>query len=134
MVGVKMSTVKVKTLDRKTYPWGYGSYAEGRLGWRGDEMTGRLKVLFSDRWTDGRRHRFARGKSDVQDVTVFADGKVRIILQGWGGAKFFLKHVRCYRDGFITGLKHEKNGVSMVTLALRKEISLPGKDGFRDWP
>jgi len=133
-VGVKMATVKIKERNPDAYPWGYGSYAEGRLGWHGDDMTGRLTVVFSDRRRSGTLARFSPDKTDIEDVTVFADGKVRIVLVTWGSTALWLESVTCYSDGFITGVRREANGVAMVSLALRKEIMHPGKDGFRDWP
>ncbi len=133
-VGVKMAAVKIRERNPERYPWGHGSYAEGRLGWHGDELTGRLKVLFSDRRSAQSNRRFDPARSDVQDVTVYADGRVRVVLVSWGNTSLFLQDVRCYQDGFITGVKREGNGTSMVSLALRKEVIRPGRDGFRDWP
>ena len=132
-VGVKMAVVKIRERNPDRYPWGHGSYSEGRLGWHGDDMTGRLRTLFSDRRSsDG--HRFAPDKSDLKDVTVFADGRVRVVLVSWGSATFFLEDVKCFRDGFIAGVMREANGVSLVSLALRREIMHPATDGFRGWP
>lgn len=133
-VGVKMATVKIKDRNPDTYPWGYGSYTQGRLGLHGSEMTGRLTVLFSDRRAPATQDPFWPAKADIDDVTVFADGRVRIVLVSWGSATLWLEDVTCYTDGFITGIRREGNGVSMVSLALRKEIMHPGRDDFRKWP
>jgi hypothetical protein len=132
-VGVKMSAVKLRESNPETYPWGHGSYAEGRLGWHGNDLTGRLKVLFSDRRTaDGDR--FDRGKADVQDVTVSRDGRVRITLVTWGNTELVLERVTAQGNGLFNGIVREGNGVSLVTLLLRKEVMRPDRDGFRDWP
>jgi|SRR6266850_205719 len=80
-IGIKMAVVKIRETDPNTYPWGYGFYAEGRLGWHGDDMTGRLTVLFSDQKSSDGRYRFNPQKSNIQDITVFKDGRVRIVLR-----------------------------------------------------
>lgn len=131
-VGVKMAAVKIRERGPQTYPWGHGAYAEGRLGLAGDQMTGRLTVVFSDR--KAGKYRFDPAKTDLQDVTVFADGRVRVVLVSWSHTTLVLEDVQCYSDGFITGVEREGNGVSIVSLVLRKEVMLPGADGFRDWP
>jgi hypothetical protein len=132
-VGVKMTAAKIQNTNPDAYPWGFGAVAEGRMGLDANGLTGRLSVVFSVRRSaDGRR--FDPKQADIQDVTLFTDGRVRIILRTWGSATFFLDDVRCYDDGFITGIMREGNGVSMVTLALRKEKIRSASDGFRDWP
>jgi len=136
-VGVKMAAIKIRQNEPQQYPWGHGSYSEGRLGLGGDVtgvvLKGRFKVLFSDRKSPQGGYRFDPKQSDIQDVTIFDDGKVRIELISWGHATLFLEDVKCYPDGFITGIMREINGVSMVSLILRKEIMLPEQDGFQDW-
>ncbi len=133
-VGAKMAALKIREMNPETYPWGHGSYSEGRLGWHGNEMTGRFTVLFSDRKSSDGKYRFNPDAADLQDITVFADGRVQVILRTWGDATFLLEDVTCYADGFLTGVKREANGVSLVVLLLRKEVMLLGRDGFRDWP
>lgn len=134
VVGAKMASVKIREMGAATYPWGHGSYAEGRLGWHGGDLTGRFMVLFSDRKSPDGKYRFDPKQADIQDVSVFRDGRVRVVLRSWGNASFFLDSITCYGDGFITGIKREDNGTSMVTLLLRKEVIVTGKDGLRDWP
>jgi hypothetical protein len=133
-VGAKMGAVKVRESNPTTYPWGHGSYSEGRLGLHGNDLEGRFKVLFSDRKAPAGKFRFDPGRADIQDIRLFADGRVRILLRSWGDTSLSLGDVKCYSDGFLTGVKREANGVSMVTLLLRKEVMMEGKDGFRDWP
>jgi hypothetical protein len=133
-IGVKMGVVKIRETDPMTYPWGHGFYSEGRLAGHGDDMTGRLTVLFSDQKSPDGKYRFNPQKSNIQDITVFKDGRIRIVLRNWGDAQFFLENVACYPDGFITGIMREGNGVSLVTLVIRKEVILPARDGFRNWP
>jgi hypothetical protein len=132
-VGLKMGEVKMREAHPDKYPWGYGSYTEGRLGWSGDALQGRLTVLFSDRKSSDGKNRFAPDKSDIRDVTVFLDGRVKIVLVSWGNATYFLEDVKCSQDGFITG-KLRANGVSLYSLVLRKEVMHPNNDGFRNWP
>lgn len=133
VVGAKMATVKITRTDPNAYPWGHGSYSEGRVGWGGDELTGRFKVVFSDRKSSDGKYRFNPDKADLQDLTLFSDGRVRIVLQSWGSATLFLQDVQCYAGGFITGIKNEGNGTSLVSIAISKETIRSG-DGFRDWP
>ena len=129
-MGVKIGEVKLRETNPDKYPWGYGSYTEGRLGAAGDALTGRLTVLFGDRKTGGRP--FATDHSDIIDVTVMADGRVKIVLVSWGNGALFLEDMKCYREGFMTGLVRA-NGVSFYTIALRKEIMHPATDNWR-WP
>jgi hypothetical protein len=133
-VGVKMAGVTIKDKNPDSYPWGFIYCAEGRLGLSGNDLIGRLTVVFSDRkGTDGKR--FTPGKADLMDVTVFADGRVKIVLLSWGNATFFLADVKCSADGFITGILREGSSrPSQITLGLRKETMHPATDGFRDWP
>jgi hypothetical protein len=56
------------------------------------------------------------------------------MLRSWGDATIWLEDVQCYKDGFMTGLDREGNGVSMMAFALRKEIMHSDRDGFRAWP
>jgi len=136
-VGVKMADIKIRETDPQQYPWGHGSYAEGRLGLgggpTGPEFKGRLKFLFSDRISP-EDCRFDRDQSDIRDVTFLESGKIRIELISWGGVSFDLEDVMCYKGDFITGIMKEANGISMISLLLRKDIIKPGQDGFRDWP
>ena len=132
-VGVKMAEVKMRETNPDKYPWGYGTYTEGRLGLAGDQLQGRLTVLFSDRKTSDGKNRFAPGKSDIRDITVFSDGRVKIVLVSWGSTTYFLDDVKCSQDGFITGTLRA-NGISLYSFALRKEVMHPASDGFRDWP
>ena len=133
-VGAKMAAVKIRTSNPRAYPWGHGSYSEGGFGWHGNELEGRFKTVFSDRKAPGGKYRFDPNKADIQDVKLFEDGRVQIMLRSWGDATFFLNDVHCTDDGFISGIKREANGRSMVTFILRKEVMMPGEDGFRDWP
>lgn len=133
-VGAKMTAVKIRETNPKTYPWGHGSYSEGGFGLHGKELEGRFKTVFSDRKAPGGKYRFDPDKADIQDVKLFEDGRVRIILRTWGNATFFLDSVSCTDDGFINGIKREANGTSMVTFILRKEVIMEGKDGFHNWP
>lgn len=133
-VGAKMAAVKIRETSPKAYPWGHGSYSEGGFGLHGNDLEGRFITVFSDRKAPGGKYRFDPDKADIQDVKLFADGRVRIMLRSWGDATFFLDGVRCTDDGFISGNKREVNGVSMVTFILRKEIIMEAEDAFRDWP
>jgi hypothetical protein len=133
-VGAKMAATKIREKGHTTYPWGHGSYAEGGFGLHGNELEGRFITVFSDRKAPGGKYRFDPDKSEIQDVKLFADGRVQITLRSWGNATFILDDVSCTNDGFISGIKREANGTSMVTFILRKEIIMEGKDGFRNWP
>lgn len=133
-VGAKMAAVKIREKGPTTYPWGHGSYAEGGFGLHGNDLEGRFVTLFSDRKAPGGKYRFDPDRSDIQDVKLFADGRVQIVLRSWGNVKLFLDNIICTNDGFISGIKREANGTSLVTFVLRKEIAVEGKDGFRDWP
>ena len=90
------------------------------MGWHGTDMTGRFTVVFSDRRTAGTQARFAPTKSDLQDITAFSDGRVRVMLRSWGDATIWLEDVQCYKDGFMTGINREGNGVSMMAFALAR--------------
>lgn len=133
-VGAKLTGVTIKDKNPDKYPWGFVYVAEGRVGLSGKNLIGRFTVVFSDRKaTDGKR--FDPRKTDLMDVTIFADGRVQVMLRSWGDATFFLENVQCFPDGFITGTMREGTSrPSQVTIALRKEIMHPGTDGFRDWP
>lgn len=123
-VGAKMAAVKIRDSRPERYPWGHGSYADGGFGLHGDDLVGRFLVAFSDRMKPGA-HGFDPGRRDIQDVTVFADGRVQVLLRSWGDTALWLEQVTCYPEGFITGVKREGNGVSMVSLLLRKEVIVP---------
>jgi hypothetical protein len=134
LVGARMAAIKFPEKNPTTYPWGNGSYSEGRFGWHGNELVGRFKTVFSDRKAPGGKYRFDPDKADIQDVTLFEDGRVQIVLSSWGSAIFFLDGVRCTDDGLISGILREANGTSAVTFVLRKEVKKGGRDTFRDWP
>ena len=133
-VGAKKTAVKIRETNPTTYPWGHGSYSEGGFGLHGNELEGRFVTVFSDRKAPGGKYRFDPDKADIQDVKLFADGRVQIMLRTWGNATFLLDNVVCTDDGFINGIQREANGTSMVTFILRKEIIMEGSDTFRDWP
>ncbi len=134
-VGAKMTSVKIRDRRGEVYPWGHGAYSEGGFGWGGSKLVGRFKTLFSDRRVGVGGNRFAHDKSDIQDVTLHADGRVEIMLRSWGDTMLTLENVTCYRDGFLTGVKREGNGVSLVSFALRKEIATPDTPrGAAAWP
>jgi hypothetical protein len=133
-VGAKMAAVKIRETNATTYPWGHGSYAEGGFGLHGNELEGRFITVFSDRKAPGGKYRFDPKKADIQDVKLYADGRVQIVLRSWGDATFLLADVGCTDDGFIHGIMREANGTAMVTFVVRKEVAMEGKDGFRNWP
>ncbi|MBU1456222.1 MAG: hypothetical protein KKD01_15970, partial [Proteobacteria bacterium] len=133
-VGAKMAAVKIRETNPTKYPWGHGSYSEGGFGLHGNEMEGRFVTVFSDRKAPGGKYRFDPDKADIQDVKLFEDGRVQIMLRTWGNATFFLDSVTCTDDGFINGIQREGNGISMVNFILRKEIIPQGADTSRDWP
>ncbi|GAB4523983.1 MAG: hypothetical protein Kow00133_12080 [Amphiplicatus sp.] len=132
-IGAKMAAVKIRSRDGATYPWGHGAYSEGALGWGGDRLIGRFTVLFSDRRA-GLGARFDATQADIQDVTLHKDGRVDIMLRSWGNAVVELEDVRCYGDGFLTGIAREGGGVSIVSFALRKEIITPNSHPAKLWP
>lgn len=132
-IGAKMASVKIRERGAATYPWGHGAYSEGAFGWAGDRLVGRFKVLFSDRKAAGGA-RFDKAQADIQDVALYKDGRVEIMLRSWGDALLRLEDVRCYRDGFLTGVKREGNGVSLVSFALRKEAITPDSHPGALWP
>lgn len=132
-IGAKMAAVKIRSRDGAAYPWGHGAYAEGALGWGGDRLSGRFAILFSDRRA-GTGARFDAAQADIQDVTLHKDGRVDIMLRSWGNAVVELEDVRCYADGFLTGIAREGNGVSIVSFALRKEIITPDSHPAKLWP
>lgn len=133
-VGAKMAAVKIRETNPNVYPWGHGSYAEGGFGLHGNELVGRFITVFSDRKAPSGKYRFDPDKADIQEVDLFADGRVQIMLRSWGNATFLLDDVSCTDDGFVSGIMREANGKSMVTFVLRKEVIMEGKDGFRNWP
>jgi hypothetical protein len=132
-VGAKMAVVKIQSRGTTTYPWGHGAYAEGGFGWSGDTLVGRFKVLFSDR-KSASGARFDAAKADIQDVTLHKDGRVEIMLRNWGNTLLPLHDLTCHPDGFLTGIRREGNGVSMVSFALRKEVITPGSHPAQSWP
>ena len=133
-VGAKFSGVTIKDKNVDNYPWGFIYCAEGRMGLHGNDLQGRFTAVFSDRKaSDGKR--FDPKKPDLIDVTIYADGRVQIMLRSWGDAVFWLQDVRCSNDGFLSGIIREgTTRPSMITIALRKETMHPSRDGFRDWP
>ena len=133
-VGAKAATVKIRESNPTRYPWGHGSYAEGGFGLHGNDLQGRFVTLFSDRKTPGGKYRFDPNRSDIQDVTLLADGRAQVVLRSWGDASFFLQSMSCSDEGFFTGVMHEANGRSLLSFVLRKEIIPVGKDEFRNWP
>jgi hypothetical protein len=133
-IGAKMSSTKITETNETTYPWGHGGYSEGAFGWGGSKLTGRFNVLFSDRRIGAGGNRYDHSKSDIQDVTLHTDGRVEILLRSWGNTLLNLEEVTCYRDGFLTGLKREANGVSLVSFALRKETATPDSHPGTVWP
>lgn len=133
-IGANMAAIKIRERDGTVYPWGHGSYSQGGFGWNGDKLTGRFKVLFSDRRASSGGPRFDASKSDIQDITLFKDGRVEIMLRSWGNTILKLEELKCYRDGFLTGIKREGNGVSMVSFVMRKEVITPGAHPSQLWP
>ncbi|MBI1365040.1 MAG: hypothetical protein GC153_03690 [Alphaproteobacteria bacterium] len=132
-IGAKMARVKIQSRATTNYPWGHSAYSEGAFGWSGDSLVGRFKVLFSDR-KSAAGARFDAGKADIEDVTLYKDGHIEIMLRGWGNAVLKPTSLRCYPDGFVTGIIREDNGVSMVSFALRKEQITPGSHPASLWP
>ncbi len=132
-IGAKMAAVKIRDRNGSVYPWGHGSYSEGAFGWGGANLQGRFVVLFSDRKTSGGA-RFDKAKSDIQDVTLYTDGRVEIMLRSWGNTVLQLEAPHCYRDGFLVGVAREGNGVSLVSFALRKELITTGSHPSALWP
>lgn len=132
-IGAKMASVKIRERDGSVYPWGHGAYSEGAFGWSGDKLVGRFTVLFSDR-KSGAGARFDKAQTDIEDITLYKDGRVEIMLRSWGNTVLKLEESRCYSDGFLTGLKHEGNGVSLVSFALRREVMTPDSHPAVLWP
>ena len=132
-IGAKMATVKIRETHPEKYPWGHGSYAEGGLGLSGDHLEGRFFTLFSDRKAAGGKYRFDPDKKDIIDVQLYPN-QVRLLLRSWGDTAIVLDDVKCYNEGFLTGIAREGNGESMVSIALRKELIPKANDPFRDWP
>lgn len=132
-IGAKMSSVKIRERGLTTYPWGHGAYSEGAFGWGGDKLMGRFKVLFSDR-KNSAGARFDKAQADIEDVTLYKDGRVEVMLRSWGDTLLKLESLRCYNDGFLTGIKREGNGVSMVSFVLRKEVMTPDSHPALVWP
>ncbi len=140
-VGAKLGVVKIRERGIDTFPWGHGAYSEGGLALGGalardgsavSALSGRFVVLFSDRPSHGGECLFAKEEGDIQDITVFEDGNVSIMLRSWGDVVLWLENITCYSEGFLTGVRTEANGESMVTLALRRQ-SL-AEVGRQDWP
>jgi hypothetical protein len=132
-IGAKMARVKIQSRGARTYPWGHGAYSEGAFGWSGQNLTGRFKVLFSDRKSSSGA-RFDAGKSDIEDITLYHDGHVEIVLRSWGNTVLTPDHLQCYPEGFLTGIVREGNGVSLISFALRKEEITPGSHPAALWP
>lgn len=132
-IGAKMAAVKIRERSGGVYPWGHGSYSEGAFGWSGANLQGRFVMLFSDRKTSAGA-RFDKAQSDIQDVTLYTDGRVEIMLRSWGNAILKLEALQCYNDGFLTGIAREGNGVSFVSFALRKEVITAGSHPSALWP
>jgi hypothetical protein len=126
--------VKIRDRRGEVYPWGHGAYSEGAFGWSGANLAGRFQVLFSDRRVTGSGNRFDHSKADIQDVTLYTNGRVDVQLRSWGNTLLALEDVTCFRDGFLTGIKREGNGVSLVSFALRKEVLTPDSHPGSVWP
>lgn len=133
-VGAKMAVVKIRDRRGEVYPWGHGAYSEGGFGWSGANLVGRFQVLFSDRRATASGNRFDHSKADIQDVTLYTDGRVEVQLRSWGNTLLSLEDVTCFGDGFLTGIKREGNGVSLVSFALRKEVLTPDSHPGTVWP
>lgn len=139
-IGGKLGVVKIRDRRIDVHPWGHGAYSEsgfsigGTLDYDGETvaaLTGRFTVVFSDRASHDEECLFDLAGTDLQDITLFEDGKVRVVLVTWGHTTLWLDEVTCYSEGFLTGIRREGNGDSLVTLALRKQL-LPS-DGVW-WP
>lgn len=133
-IGAKMTSAKISNLDGTTYPWGHGAYSEGAFGAAGTKLVGRFKVLFSDRQVGGDGNRFDHSRHDLQDVTLHADGRVEILLRNWGNTLLKLEDVACFQGAFVTGIKREGNGISVVSFALREEVATPDSHPGTTWP
>lgn len=133
-IGANMATIKIRERDGTVYPWGHGGYTEGGFAWNGNKLTGRFKVLFSDRRAGSGGPRFDASKSDIQDITLYKNGRVEIMLRSWGNTILNLEELKCYRGGFLTGIKREGNGLSMVSFVMRKEVITPGAHPSQLWP
>ena len=56
------------------------------------------------------------------------------MLRSWGDAILTLEALQCHRDGFLTGVAREGNGVSLVSFALRKEVLTADSHPALLWP
>jgi len=74
----------------------------------------RPEPAFNDRGFDPNRR-------DITDITLWADGRGRIMLRSWGDAVLWLTDLRCDSAGFMSAIEREGNGTSMVTLSFRRE-------------
>ena len=121
-IGAKMSRVKITAPAPApaSTKWGHISVSEGAFGWHGSDMTGRFMVAFSDRLdTSGRW--FDPARRDITDITLYASERGEVVLRSWGDTRIVLADLRCDSSGFVTAIEREANGVSMITLSLRRE-------------
>jgi hypothetical protein len=116
-IGAKFARVKITSgaMAPAATKWGHVSVAEGAFAFAHPGfMEGRFLVAFNDRGFDLNRR-------DITDITLWADGRGRIMLRSWGDAVLPLTDLRCDSAGFLSALEHEGNGTSMVTLSFRRE-------------
>jgi hypothetical protein len=116
-IGAKFARVKITS--GATAPaatkWGHISVSEGAFAFAHPGfMEGRFLVAFNDRGFDPNRR-------DITDITLWADGRGRIMLRSWGDAVLWLTDLRCDSAGFMSAIERERNGTSMVTLSFRRE-------------
>lgn len=116
-IGAKFARVKITSSATApaTTKWGHISVAEGAFAFAHPGfMEGRFRVAFNDRGFDPNRR-------DITDITLWADGRGRIMLRSWGDVVLPLSEMRCDSAGFLSAIEREGNGVSMVTLSFRRE-------------
>ena len=115
-IGAKFARVKITSSATapSTTKWGHVSVSEGAFGWHQTDMEGRFMVAFSDRGFDSNRR-------DITDITLWRTGRAQIQLRSWGDTVLTLTDLRCDSAGFLTGLEHEGNGTSLVTISFRRE-------------
>jgi hypothetical protein len=115
-IGAKFARVKITSAATapSTTKWGHISASEGAFGWSGDFMQGRFMVAFSD------RNNFDPSRRDITDITLWKTGRAQVFLASWNTV-LPLSDVRCDSAGFLTGMEHEGNGTSLVTLSFRRE-------------
>ena len=115
-IGAKFARVKItsSTPAPSTTKWGHVSVSEGAFGWHQTDMSGRFFVAFSDRGFDPNRR-------DITDITLWRTGRAEVMLRSWGNTVLPLSDLHCDSAGFLTGMEHEGNGTSLVTLSFRRE-------------